>query len=201
LFFSGRSKDVKEVDSLRINRSDKAKSLVKNACSTNPVSSRFKVFIIDECQLLNKETWVILLNSLVSVSQHVVFVMITPDLDKLPRSAVSRAQKYHFAKIKDADIANRLKRICAEEGLESEQDALDFISAKSCGSLRDAEMMLDQLSLLGKKITISLVYELVSLCFLHSLYICICICLCIFICICSSTFSLAFCFSADWSNF
>jgi DNA polymerase III gamma/tau subunit len=171
LFFSGRSKDVKEVDSLRINRSDKAKSLVKNACSTNPVSSRFKVFIIDECQLLNKETWVILLNSLVSVSQHVVFVMITPDLDKLPRSAVSQAQKYHFAKIKDADIANRLKRICAEEGLESEQDALDFISAKSCGSLRDAEMMLDQLSLLGKKITISLVYELVSLCFLHSLYI------------------------------
>jgi DNA polymerase III gamma/tau subunit len=127
--------------------------------------------------------------------------MITPDLDKLPRSAVSQAQKYHFAKIKDADIANRLKRICAEEGLESEQDALDFISAKSCGSLRDAEMMLDQLSLLGKKITISLVYELVSFCFLHSLYICICICLCIFICICSSTFSLAFCFSADWSNF
>ncbi|KAK2409312.1 AAA-type ATPase family protein [Trifolium repens] len=160
LFFSGRSKDVKEVDSLRINRSDKAKSLVKNACSTTTVSSRFKVFIIDECQLLNKETWVILLNSLGSVSQHVVFVMITPDLDKLPRSAVSRAQKYHFTKIKDADIANRLKRICAEEGLESEQDALDFISAKSCGSLRDAEMMLDQLSLLGKKITISLVYEL-----------------------------------------
>ncbi|PNX77150.1 DNA polymerase III subunit gamma/tau, partial [Trifolium pratense] len=160
LFFSGRSKDVKEVDSLRINRSDKAKSLVKNACSTTPVSSRFKVFIIDECQLLNKETWVTLLNSLGSVSQHVVFVMITPDLDKLPRSAVSRAQRYHFAKIKDADIANRLKRICAEEGLESEQDALDFISAKSCGSLRDAEMMLDQLSLLGKKITISLVYEL-----------------------------------------
>ncbi|CAK8562932.1 unnamed protein product [Lathyrus sativus] len=160
LFFSGRSKDVKEVDSLRINRSDKIKSLVKNACATAPDLSRFKVFIIDECQLLNKETWATLLNSLGSVSQHVVFVMITPDLDKLPRSAVSRAQRYHFTKIKDADIASRLKRICAEEGLESEQNALNFIAAKSCGSLRDAEMMLDQLSLLGKKVTISLVYEL-----------------------------------------
>jgi len=171
LFFSGRSKDVKEVDSLRINRPDKAKSLVKNACTTAPCSSRYKVFIIDECQLLNKETWVTLLNSLGSFSQHVVFVMITPDLEKLPRSVVSRAQRYHFTKIKDADIASRLKRICVEESLESEQDALDFIAAKSCGSLRDAEMMLDQLSLLGKKITISLVYELVSLLFVLCIYI------------------------------
>lgn len=178
-FFSGRSKDVKEVDSLRINRSDKIKSLVKNACATAPDLSRFKVFIIDECQLLNKETWATLLNSLGSVSQHVVFVMVTPDLDKLPRSAVSRAQRYHFTKIKDADIASRLKRICAEEGLESEQNALNFIAAKSCGSLRDAEMMLDQLSLLGKKVTISLVYELVSSCFVVYIYICITVYVCI----------------------
>ncbi|RDX67548.1 Protein STICHEL-like 2, partial [Mucuna pruriens] len=159
LFFSGRSKNVKEVDSLGINRADKVKSLVKNALIA-PVSSRFKVFIIDECQLLHGETWACLLNSLENVSPHVVFVMITPDLDKLPRSAVSRAQRYHFAKIKDADIASRLEKICVEEGLEFEQVALDFIAARSCGSLRDAETMLDQLSLLGKKITISLVREL-----------------------------------------
>ncbi|XP_061361449.1 protein STICHEL-like 2 [Gastrolobium bilobum] len=159
LFFSGRSKDVKEVDSLRINRADKVKSLVKNACLP-PASSCFKVYIIDECQLLHGETWASLLNSLENVSQHVVFVMITPDLDKLPRSAVSRAQRYHFVKIKDADIASRLEKICAEEGLYFEQCALNFIAAKSCGSLRDAEMMLDQLSLLGKKITISVVHEL-----------------------------------------
>ncbi|TKY55291.1 STICHEL 2 protein [Spatholobus suberectus] len=159
LFFSGRRKNVKEVDSLRINRTDKVKSLVKNACIP-PVSARFKVFIIDECQLLHGETWASLLNSLENVSPHVVFVMISPDLDKLPRSAVSRAQRYHFAKIKDADIASRLEKICVEEGLESEQVALDFIAARSCGSLRDAETMLDQLSLLGKRITISLVHEL-----------------------------------------
>ncbi|XP_027358807.1 protein STICHEL-like 2 [Abrus precatorius] len=162
LFFSGRSKDVKEVDSVRINRTDQVKSLVKNACIP-PVSSRFKVFIIDECQLLNGETWASLSNSLQNLSQHVVFVMITPDLDKLPRSAVSRAQRYHFPKIKDADIVCRLEKICAEEGLDFEQAALDFIAAKSCGSVRDAEMMLDQLSLLGKKIDISLVYELTGI--------------------------------------
>ena len=80
----------------------------------------------------------------------------------LPRSAVSRSQKYHFPKIKDSDISNRLEKICVEEGLDYDQVALDFIAAKSNGSLRDAEMMLDQLSLLGKKITMSLTYELVS---------------------------------------
>ncbi|KAK7302185.1 hypothetical protein RJT34_13067 [Clitoria ternatea] len=162
MFFSGRSKDVKEVDSVRINHADQVKSLVKNAC-TPPVSSRFKVFIIDECQLLNGVTWASLLNSLVNLSQHVIFVMITPDLDKLPRSVISRAQRYHFPKVKDADIVCRLEKICAEEGLDFEQAALDFIAAKSCGSVRDAEMMLDQLSLLGRKINISLAYELTGI--------------------------------------
>ncbi|KAK4264454.1 hypothetical protein QN277_025628 [Acacia crassicarpa] len=162
LFFSGRSKDVKEVDSVRLNRIDKVKSLVKNA-SIPPVSSRFKIFIVDECQLILGETWACLLNSLESLSHHVVFIMITPDLDKLPRSAVSRAQRYHFPKIKDAEIASTLEKICLEEGLDFEQDALDFIAAKSCGSLRDAEIMLDQLSLLGKKITISLAHELTGI--------------------------------------
>lgn len=160
LFFSGRSRDVKEVDSVGINRSDRVRSLIKKAFI--PPSSRFKIFIVDECQLLHGETWSTVLNSLENISQHVVFVMITPDLDKLPRSVVSRFQKYHFPRIKDADIASRLRKICIEEALNFDQVALDFIAAKSNGSLRDAEMMLDQLSLLGKKITMSLAYELVS---------------------------------------
>ena len=161
LFFSGRSRDVKEVDSVRINRVDRVRSLLKSAVIP-PVSSRFKVFIVDECHLLNGETWATVLNSLDSLSQHVVFVMITPDLDKVPRSAISRSQRYHFPKIKDADIASRLENICIEEGLDFDQAALDFIASKSNGSLRDAEMMLDQLSLLGKRITMTLAYELVS---------------------------------------
>lgn len=161
LFFSGRSRDVKEVDSVRINRRDRVRSLIKNT-AIPPLSSRFKVFIIDECHLIRGETWATLLNSIDNLSQHVVFVMITPDIDKLPRSAVSRSQRYHFPKIKDADIASRLGKICVEEGLEFDQGALDFIAAKSNGSLRDAEMMLDQLSLLGKKISMALAYELVS---------------------------------------
>lgn len=161
VLFSGRSRDVKEVDSSRINRTDRVRSLLKNA-AIPPVSSRFKVFIIDECQLLRAETWAMILTSLEKLPQHVVFIMITSELDKLPRSALSRSQRYHFPKIKDADIANRLGEICIEEGLVFDQVAIEFIAAKSNGSLRDAEMMLDQLSLLGKRITMSLAYELMG---------------------------------------
>ncbi|KAM5571830.1 protein STICHEL-like 2 [Rosa sericea] len=161
VYFSGNSRDIKEIDSVRINRRDRVRSLIKNAAMP-PVSSRFKVFIIDECHLMRGETWVTILSSIDNLSKHVVFVMITPDLDKLPRNAVSRSQRYHFPKIKDGDIASKLGKICVEEGLEFDQVALNFIAAKSNGSLRDAEMMLDQLSLLGKKITMGLAYELIG---------------------------------------
>ncbi|XP_074287687.1 protein STICHEL-like 2 isoform X1 [Silene latifolia] len=161
LYFAGRSRDVKEVDTVRINRAGKARSLVKNA-SLPPISSKFKVFILDECHLLRGETWTTLLTNQDSFSRHVVFVMVTPDVDKLPRSVVARSQRYHFPKVKDVDVTNRLSKICHQEGLEFEQVALEFIAAKSNGSMRDAEMMLDQLSLLGNQITMTLAYELVG---------------------------------------
>lgn len=168
-FFSGRSRDVKEVDSVRINRVDRIRWIIKSA-SVPPVSSRYKVFIIDECHLLRGSTWATILNAVDKFSRHAVFIMITPDLDKLPRSAVSRSQRYHFLKIKDIDTVCKLRKICVEEGIDFDQNALDFIASKSSGSLRDAEMMLEQLSLLGKKITISIAYELVSTCFFDAIF-------------------------------
>ncbi|KAK1377247.1 AAA+ ATPase domain [Heracleum sosnowskyi] len=161
-FFSGRSRDVKEVDSVRINRVDRIRWIIKSA-SAPPVSSRYKVFIIDECHLLRGSTWATILNAVDNFSRHVVFIMITPDLDKLPRSAVSRSQRYHFPKIKEIDTVCKLRKICVEEGIEFDQNALNFIATKSSGSLRDAEMMLEQLTLLGKKITLSIAYELVGM--------------------------------------
>lgn len=161
LYFAGRSRDVKEVDPLRINRAGRLRSLIKSA-TLPPISSKFKVIILDECQLIRGDTWATFLTNLDRFSQHVVFVMVTPDLDKLPRSMVARSQRYHFPKLKDVDVAFRLGKICGEEGLEFDQAALEFIASKSNGSMRDAEMMLDQLSLLGSKITMTLAYELVG---------------------------------------
>ncbi|KAI3885005.1 hypothetical protein MKW98_002397, partial [Papaver atlanticum] len=161
LFFSGRSRDVKELDPSKINRTGKIRSLLKSAARP-PVSSRYKVFIIDECQLFQAETWATFLSNLDSLPRYSVFIMITADLDNLPRSTVSRCQRYHFSKITDVDIVHRLTRICNEESMDYDAPVLDFIAAKSSGSLRDAEMMLDQLSLLGKRITVSSAHELIG---------------------------------------
>ncbi|CAH8392689.1 unnamed protein product [Eruca vesicaria subsp. sativa] len=156
-----RSMDVKEMDSAKLNRPSYLRSFIKSA-SLPPVSSRFKVFIIDECQLLSQETWGSLLNSLDSFSQHSVFILVTSELEKLPRNVLSRSQKYHFSKVCDEDISIKLGKICMEEGIDFDQGAVDFIASKSDGSLRDAEIMLDQLSLLGKRITTSLAYKLIG---------------------------------------
>uniref|UniRef100_M4DRR5 MI domain-containing protein n=1 Tax=Brassica campestris TaxID=3711 RepID=M4DRR5_BRACM len=158
---SRRSMVVKEIDSAKLNRPSYLRSLIKSA-ALPPVLSRFKVFIVDECQLLSQETWGTLLNSLDSFSQHSVFILVTSELEKLPRNVLSRSQKYHFSKVCDADVASKLGKICVEEGIEFDQGAVDFIASKSDGSLRDAEIMLDQLSLLGKRITTSLAYKLIG---------------------------------------
>ncbi|CAI9112928.1 OLC1v1013439C1 [Oldenlandia corymbosa var. corymbosa] len=161
LFFSGKGRDIKEVDSLKVNGTQRIRAIIKNA-ENSPCSSRFKVVIIDECHLLQEDSWATFLNNLEELSRHVVFIMITPDLHKLPRSAVSRSQRYQFTKLKEADVAGQLEKICMEEGFDFDRNALEFIASKSSGSLRDAEMMLEQSSLIGKKITMSLVYELMG---------------------------------------
>lgn len=160
-FGSGRSVDVKEVDATNSNGIEKVKALLKNVALA-PSFSRFKVFIIDECHMLTSETWTALLKSLEEPPRHVVFIFITTDSDKMPRTAVSRCQKYLFPKIKDAEIVSRLQKLAIQENLEVESDALDMIAAKSDGSLRDAETMLDQLSLLGQRITLSMLHELIG---------------------------------------
>ncbi|CAN6914505.1 unnamed protein product [Brassica oleracea] len=158
---SRKSMVVKEIDSAKLNRPSYLRSLIKSA-TLPPVSSRFKVFIIDECQLLSQDTWGTLLNCLDNFSQHSVFILVTSELEKLPRNVLSRSQKYHFSKVCDADISSKLAKICVEEGIEFDQGAVDFIASRSDGSLRDAEIMLDQLSLLGKRITTSLAYKLIG---------------------------------------
>lgn len=166
-FISGKSKDLLEVDGTNKKGIDNIRHLLKHILSggSSSASSRYKVLVIDECHLLSSKTWLAFLKFLEEPPQRVVFIFITTDLDNVPRTIQSRCQRYLFNKIKDGDIGARLRKISAEENLDVEPDALDLISLNADGSLRDAETMLEQLSLLGKRISKSLVNELVS--FLH----------------------------------
>ncbi|KAH7681351.1 DNA polymerase III subunit gamma/ tau protein [Dioscorea alata] len=159
-FSSGRS-NVIELDATNRKSMDSVRYMLKNLSATTKFS-RYKVFIIDECHMLSSKLWSLFMKFLEAPPPRVVFIYITNDPDNLPRSILSRCQKYLFPKIKDADIICRLQKLSAEENLEVEVDALNLIASNSDGSLRDAETMLDQLSLLGKKITTALVNDLVG---------------------------------------
>ncbi|XVF26406.1 hypothetical protein REPUB_Repub14bG0013700 [Reevesia pubescens] len=162
-FVSGKSRELWEVDSTNKKGIDRVRCLLRYLSTKLPSSSsRYKVFVIDECHLLPSKVWLALLKFLEDPPPRVVFIFITTDLDNVPRSVQSRCQKYLFNKIKDGDVMARLKKISTDENLEVESDALDLIALNADGSLRDAETMLDQLSLLGKRITTSLVNELVG---------------------------------------
>ncbi|KAM4133984.1 hypothetical protein ACJW30_01G373700 [Castanea mollissima] len=162
-FISGKSRDLLEVDGTNKKGIDRVRYLLKKLLVRPPLNfSGYKVFVIDECHLLSSKTWLAFLKFLEDPPQRVVFILITTDLDNVPRTVQSRCQKYLFNKFKDGDIVARLRNISANENLDVESDALDLIALNADGSLRDAETMLEQLSLLGKRITTSLVNELVG---------------------------------------
>ncbi|KAI5060258.1 hypothetical protein GOP47_0024678 [Adiantum capillus-veneris] len=158
-FASGKSIDIREVDAASNNAVEKVKGLLQTAFLA-PSFSQYKIFIIDECHMLTSEAWNVLLKLLEEPPRNVVFILTTTDPDKLPTMAVSRCQKFPFPKIKDAEIVERLQALVKLENLNVEPGALELVATRADGSLRDAEIILDQLSLLGQRITISTVHEL-----------------------------------------
>ena len=124
-------------------------------------SDRFKVFIVDECHMLTNETWNMLLNLFERPRRKVVFILTTTDPERVPPNALCRCRKVAFQKINDLQIVERLQNLAKLESLDVEPGVLDLIAWRSDGSLRDAEIVLDQLSLLGERITLSTVHELV----------------------------------------
>ncbi|CAM6082787.1 unnamed protein product [Calypogeia fissa] len=156
------SPDVIEFDATTYVGAESVKSLVGSMFST-PATSRCRVVIIDDCDCLPTEAWNTFLKALDKAPWHVVFVLITTDAEKVPRTAISRCQKFLFSKIKESEVLHRLQSLAEMEGMEVEESALALVAARSQGSLRDAEIVLDQLSLLGKKVSLSMVQEMVGL--------------------------------------
>ncbi|KAF3610727.1 hypothetical protein DY000_02045290 [Brassica cretica] len=163
-FMSGKSKDLLELDASKENGGERVSYVLKKLMSLAPPQSspRYKVFVIDECHLLPSKTWLLLLKFLEKPLQRVVFICVTTELGNVPRTIQSRCQKLLFNKLKDGDIVVRLRKIASDENLDVESQALSLIALNADGSLRDAETMLDQLSLMGKRITVDLVNELVG---------------------------------------
>ncbi|KAG0458578.1 hypothetical protein HPP92_023444 [Vanilla planifolia] len=150
---------MREVSAINKKCIDRVINLLKNMNTLK--MSRYKIFIINECHLLTSKMWSAFMRVLEETNSNVVIIFITIDHENVPCAITSCCQKYLFSKIKDADVICRLEKISAAENLDVDMEALNLIAANSAGSLEDAETMLYELSLLGKRITSSLVNDLV----------------------------------------
>jgi DNA polymerase III subunit gamma/tau len=128
-----RSADVRELDAA----SNADLASMRAAMGSFTPAGRYKVFIVEGCDSLSADIWNAFLKVLEEPPTNVVFILITTDAEQIPATATSRCQKFHFSKVKEADIVTRLEALARKEGLAVEDGALALIAARSDGSLRD----------------------------------------------------------------
>ncbi|XP_022720364.1 protein STICHEL-like 3 isoform X2 [Durio zibethinus] len=158
----GKTPNIREVGSISNFDFESIMDLLDNMIISQ-LSSQYRVLIFDNCDTLSPDCWSAISKVIDRVPKRVVFILVSSSLDILPHMIMSRCQKFFFPKLKDADIIYALQWIASREDVEIEKDALKLIASRSEGSLRDAEMTLEQLSLLGQRISVPLVQELVGL--------------------------------------
>jgi len=151
----GRDIDVLEIDAASHTGIDTIREVIIDNLAFAPVRNRYKVFIIDEVHQLSGSSFNALLKSIEEPPAHVVFMMATTELHKIPDTILSRSQVFEFRTIPTALITAQLKKIVSAEGLQAEDAALSLIARAAEGSMRDAQSALDQvIAFAGNTITV-----------------------------------------------
>ncbi|GAB4414650.1 MAG: hypothetical protein Kow00123_27930 [Anaerolineales bacterium] len=144
----GRLLDLIEIDGASNRGIDEVRTL-REQVNFSPNVARYKVYIIDEVHMLTPEAFNALLKTLEEPPAHVIFVLATTEVHKLPPTIISRCQRFDFRRIPLDLIVGRLRFIADAEGIQADQDALELIARSATGSMRDAISLLDQLSSYG----------------------------------------------------
>ena len=140
----GRDIDVLEIDAATHTGVDNVREVIINGLSIVPVRNRYKVFIIDEVHQLSTSSFNALLKSIEEPPPHVVFMMATTELSKIPETVLSRSQVFEFKTISSRQIADHLRKIADAEKIAVGDAALLLIARAAEGSMRDAESAFDQ---------------------------------------------------------
>jgi DNA polymerase-3 subunit gamma/tau len=140
----GRDIDVLEIDAASHTGIDNIREVVIAGLAIAPVRDKYKVFIIDEVHQLSPASFNALLKSIEEPPSHVVFMMATTELHKIPDTILSRSQVFEFKNIATKAIVGQLRRIADAEGIEISDAALGLIARSAEGSMRDAQSALDQ---------------------------------------------------------
>jgi DNA polymerase-3 subunit gamma/tau len=140
----GRDIDVLEIDAATHTQVDNVREVIIAGLGIVPVRNRYKIFIIDEVHQLSPSSFNALLKSIEEPPPHVVFMMATTELDKIPDTVLSRSQVHEFRTIGTKAIADQLRRIADAEEINAPDEALQLIARDADGSMRDAQSKLDQ---------------------------------------------------------
>jgi len=149
----GRALDIIEIDAASHTGVDNIREL-RETVKLPPSSLKYKVYIIDEVHMLSGGAWNALLKTLEEPPEHVVFILATTEVHKIPETILSRVQRFDFTRLTIEEIIERLKQISKLEKVSVEPEALEIIAASSEGGMRNAESLLGQvIALEDKKVT------------------------------------------------
>ena len=139
---NGSILDVVEMDAASNNGVDDIRDL-RDETAYTPSACQYKVYIIDEVHMLSTAAFNALLKTLEEPPAHVIFILATTEIQKVPATILSRCQRYDFTRIGPEDIAQRVEYIAGQEGLELTTDGAELISRLADGAMRDALSILD----------------------------------------------------------
>lgn len=140
--------DIIEIDAASNNGVEDVRDL-REKVQLAPVSASKKIYIIDEVHMLSKPAFNALLKTLEEPPEHIVFILATTDVDKLPATIISRTQQFGFRAISPTDAKKHLKQIAKKEDIKIDDEALELIAKRGDGSFRDSISLLDQLTSLA----------------------------------------------------
>ena len=157
---NGSSLDVIEIDAASNRRIEDIRDLRENV-KFKPIIGKKKVYIIDEVHMLTKESFNALLKTLEEPPEHVLFILATTEINKIPETILSRCQIFTFRKVPIVRLQKYLEEIAQKEKIQVEKDALFLIAKKGDGSVRDSLSFFEQIiSYCDGKITAEKVREL-----------------------------------------
>lgn len=140
----GSMPDIMEIDAASNNGVDEIRE-IRDKVKYAPTEGKYKVYIIDEVHMLSMGAFNALLKTLEEPPEHVVFILATTELQKVPATIISRTQRYNFKRISKADLEKRMKYILDQEHIKYKDKAIAVIAQVADGGMRDALSILDQL--------------------------------------------------------
>ena len=142
--------DVVEMDAASNRRIDDIRNLKDNVIYP-PNKLKYKVYIIDEAHMITREAFNALLKIMEEPPSHLVFILATTEIEKVPRTILSRVQKFEFNKIDDSNIKTQIEKVLTDRNITMDDEAIELIIKKANGAMRDALSILDQVVSFGDK--------------------------------------------------